>query len=177
MPMRIDDKKLAVKELNEIANKAISAVAADYHGTSVSELTKLREEARNSSVHLKVIRNTLAKKALTDTKFSCLDELLVGPTILAFSLDDPASAAKLANNFHKINRNFKVKGLTMGDSLLELSKLKDIANLPTKEEAIAQLAGLFNAPLVKLVSLINEIPTKFTRTLEAIKQRKEQAES
>ena len=175
--MRIDDKKLVVKELNEIANKAISAVAADYHGTSVSELTKLREEARNSSVHLKVIRNTLAKKALTDTKFSCLDELLVGPTILAFSLDDPASAAKLANNFHKINRNFKVKGLTMGDSLLELSKLKDIANLPTKEEAIAQLAGLFNAPLVKLVSLINEIPTKFTRTLEAIKQRKEQAES
>ena len=177
MPMRIDDKKVAVKELNEIANKAISAVAADYHGTSVSELTKLREEARNSSVHLKVIRNTLAKKALTDTKFSCLDELLVGPTILAFSLDDPASAAKLANNFHKINRNFKVKGLTMGDSLLELSKLKDIANLPTKEEAIAQLAGLFNAPLVKLVSLINEIPTKFTRTLEAIKQQKEQAES
>ena len=177
MPMRIDDKKLVVKELNEIANKAISAVAADYHGTSVSELTKLREEARNSSVHLKVIRNTLAKKALTDTKFSCLDELLVGPTILAFSLDDPASAAKLANNFHKINKNFKVKGLTMGDSLLELSKLKDIANLPTKEEAIAQLAGLFNAPLVKLVSLINEIPTKFTRTLEAIKQQKEQAES
>tara|TARA_B100000029_G_scaffold299564_1_gene292510 strand:- start:54 stop:587 length:534 start_codon:yes stop_codon:yes gene_type:complete len=177
MPMRIDDKKLAVKELNEIANKAISAVAADYHGTSVSELTKLREEARNSSVHLKVIRNTLAKKALTDTKFSCLDELLVGPTILAFSLDDPASAAKLANNFNKINSNFKVKGLTMGDSLLELSRLKDIANLPTKEEAIAQLAGLLNAPIVKLVSLINEIPTKLTRTLEAVKQHREQAES
>jgi len=177
MPMRIDDKKLAVKELNEIANKAISAVVADYHGTSVSELTKLREEARNSSVHLKVIRNTLAKKALTDTKFSCLDELLVGPTILAFSLDDPASAAKLANNFNKINSNFKVKGLTMGDSLLELSRLKDIANLPTKEEAIAQLAGLLNAPIVKLVSLINEIPTKLTRTLEAVKQHREQAES
>ena len=87
MPMRIDDKKLAVKELNEIANKAVSAVAADYHGTSVSELTKLREEARNSSVHLKVIRNTLAKRALSGTKFSCFDELLVGPTILAFSLD------------------------------------------------------------------------------------------
>ncbi|HIM21978.1 MAG TPA: 50S ribosomal protein L10, partial [Gammaproteobacteria bacterium] len=73
MPMRIDDKKVAVEELNKIANKAISAVAADYHGTSVSELTKLREEARNSSVHLKVIRNTLAKRALTDTKFSCFD--------------------------------------------------------------------------------------------------------
>ncbi|HIM21486.1 MAG TPA: 50S ribosomal protein L10, partial [Gammaproteobacteria bacterium] len=135
------------------------------------------EEARNSSVHLKVIRNTLAKRALTDTKFSCFDELLVGPTILAFSLDDPASAAKLANNFNKVNSNFKVKGLSMGETLLELSRLSDIANLPTKEEAIAQLAGLLNAPLVKLVSLINEIPTKLTRTLEAVKQQKQQAES
>ena len=122
-------------------------------------------------------RNTLAKRALTDTKFSCFDELLVGPTILAFSLDDPASAAKLANNFNKVNSNFKVKGLSMGDTLLELSRLSDIANLPTKEEAIAQLAGLLNAPLVKLVSLINEIPTKLTRTLEAVKQQKQQAES
>ena len=177
MPMRIDDKKIAVKELNEIANKAISAVAADYHGNSVSELTKLREEARNYSVYLKVIRNTLAKRALTDTKFSCFDELLVGPTILAFSLDDPASAAKLANNFNKVNSNFNVKGLSMGETLLELSRLNDIANLPTKEEAIAQLAGLLNAPLVKLVSLINEIPTKLTRTLEAVKQQKQQADS
>ena len=105
MPMRIDDKKAVVKELHEIAIKATSAVVADYHGTSVSELTKLRENARNSSVHLKVIRNTLAKKALTDTKFSCFNELLVGPTILAFSLDDPTSAPKLVNNFYKVNSN------------------------------------------------------------------------
>ena len=102
---------------------------------------------------------------------------MVGPTILAFSLDDPASAAKLANNFNKVNSNFKVKGLSMGDTLLELSRLSDIANLPTKEEAIAQLAGLLNAPLVKLVSLINEIPTKLTRTLEAVKQQIQEAES
>ena len=113
----------------------------------------MRAEARNSSVYLKVIRNTLAKRALTDTKFSCFDELLVGPTILAFSLDDPASAAKLANNFNKVNSNFNVKGLSMGETLLELSRLNDIANLPTKEEAIAQLAGLLNAPLV--LSLIH----------------------
>ena len=177
MPTRVEDKKLAVQELNEIANKAISAVAADYHGTSVSELTKLREEARNSSVHLKVIRNTLAKRALIETKFSCFDELLVGPTILAFSMDDPTSAAKLVNNFNKVNSSFKVKGLSMGGTLLDLSRLTDIANLPNKNEAIAQLAGLLNAPLIKLVSLINEIPTKLSRTIEAIKQQKQQAES
>ena len=177
MPMRIDDKKIAVEELHKIANKATSAVAADYHGTSVSELTKLRENARNSSVHLKVIRNTLARKALRGTKFSCFDELLVGPTILAFSLDDPASAAKLANDFHKVNSNFKVKGLSMGENLLELIRLADIANLPSKDEAIVYLAGLLNAPLVKFVSLVNEIPTKLARTLEAIKQQKQEVES
>ena len=76
MPMRIDDKKIAVEELNGVANKAVSAIAADYHGTTVSELTKLRQEARESSVHLKVIRNTLAKRALNDTKFSCFEDLL-----------------------------------------------------------------------------------------------------
>ena len=177
MPMQINDKKLAVEELNEIANKAISAIAADYHGTSVSELTKLREDARNSSVYLKVIRNTLAKRALTGTKFSCFDELLVGPTILAFSMEDPTSAAKLANDFNKVNSNFKVKGLSMGDTLLELTRLSDIANLPSKDEAIAQLAGLLKAPVVKLVSLMNEIPTKLSRTIEAVKRQKEQAES
>ena len=177
MPMRIDDKKIAVEELHKIANKATSAVAADYHGTSVSELTKLRENARNSSVHLKVIRNTLARKALSDTKFSCFDELLVGPTILAFSLDDPTSAAKLVNNFYKMNSNFKVKGLSMGNTLLELSRLTVIANLPSKDEAIAQLAGILNSPLNKLVSLVNEIPTKFVRILEVIKQSKQEAES
>ena len=107
MPMRIDDKKVAVEELHDVANKAVSAVAADYHGTSVSELTSLRKEARESEVHLKVIRNTLAKKALSDTKFSCFEDLLVGPTMLAFSIgDDPTSAAKLVNNFTKVNKNF-----------------------------------------------------------------------
>ena len=100
-----------------------------------------------------------------------------GPTILAFSLDDHASAAKLANNFNKVNSNFVVKGLSMGDSLMELSRLSDIANLPNKEEAIAQLAGLLNAPLVKLVSLMNEIPSKLTRTLAEVRQQKIQAES
>lgn len=177
MPMHIDEKKIAVDELNKIAKKATSAIAADYHGTSVSELTTLRKKARNSSVYLKVIRNTLARKALIDTKFSCLDKLLVGPTILAFSLDDPASAAKLANDFYKVNSKFTVKGLTMGETLLELSKLKILANLPSKDEAISQLAALLSAPLVKLALTANEIPTKLTRTFEAVKHLKQQAES
>ncbi len=178
MPMRIDDKKVAVDELQEVANKAISAVAADYHGTSVSELTTLRKEARESEVHLKVIRNTLAKKALSDTKFSCFEDLLVGPTMLAFSLgDDPTTAAKLVNNFTKVNKNFKVKGISLGDTLLELSKLSALANMPTREQALSQLAGLLNAPMNQFVSILNQVPSTLVRTLQAVKEQKEQAES
>jgi|TARA_B110000305_G_C19461589_1_gene654837 large subunit ribosomal protein L10 len=177
MPMRIDDKKIAVEELNGVANKAVSAIAADYHGTTVSELTKLRQEARESSVHLKVIRNTLAKRALNDTKFSCFEDLLVGPTMLAFSLEDPTSAAKLVNNFTKVNKNFQVKGISLGDSLLELSKLSVLANMPSRDEALAQLAGILNAPMTKFVSILNQVPSKLVRTLQAVKDQKQQAES
>jgi len=177
MPMRIDDKKIAVEQLHDIANQALSAVAADYHGTSVAELTKLREDARASSVHVKVIRNTLAKRALSDTKFSCFEDLLVGPTMLAFSLEDPTSVAKLVNDFTKVNGNFKVKGISLGDSLLELSKLSAIANMPSRDEALAQLAGLLNAPMNKFVSVLNQVPSKLVRTLLAVKDQKQQAES
>ena len=177
MSINIDKKKVAVDELNEIANKATSAIAANYHGTSVSALTKLRDEARTNSVHLKVIRNTLAKRALGDTKFSCFDDLLVGPTILAFSLEDPASAAKLLNDFRKSNSSFEVKGLSFGEELLDLSRLSDIANLPTKEQAIAQLLGVLNAPASKLATLMNQVPSKLVRTMDAIREQKLQAES
>ena len=177
MPMRIDDKKIAVEELQDVANQAVSAVAADYHGTSVTELTKLREEARASAVHLKVIRNTLAKRALSETKFSCFEDLLVGPTMLAFSLEDPTSAVKLVNNFTKVNKNFQVKGLSLGDSLLELSKLSAIANMPSRNEALAQLAGLLKSPMNKFVSVLNQVPSKLVRTLQALKEQKQKAES
>ncbi len=178
MPMRIDDKKVAVEKLQDVANKAVSAVAADYHGTSVSELTSLRKEARESEVHLKVIRNTLAKKALSDTKFSCFEDLLVGPTMLAFSLgDDPTSVAKLVNNFRKVNKNFIVKGISLGDTLLELSKLPALANMPSREEALSQLAGILNAPMNQFVSILNQVPSTLVRTLQAVKEQKEQAES
>jgi len=174
MPMRISDKQEAVKKLHDVAEVAISAVAADYHGSSVTELTLLRQKARESDVHLKIIRNTLAKKALKGTKFDCLEDLLIGPTMLAFSLEDPSSAAKLLNDFRNENKEFKVKGLSLGDNLLDLSRLVDIANLPNKEQAISQLMSILNAPTGKFVSLLNQIPTKLVRVLEAIKQQKEQ---
>jgi len=175
MPMRMNDKQIAVQELHEIAEIAVSAVAADYHGSSVSQLTILRQKARESDVHLKVIRNTLAKKALEGTKFNCLDDLLVGPTMLAFSLQDPSSAAKLLNDFKNENKAFIVKGLTFGEDLLDLSRLVDIANLPSKDEAIALLMSVLNAPIAQLASTLNEFPLKLARVLDFIKQKKEQS--
>jgi|TARA_B110000263_G_scaffold246133_1_gene256739 large subunit ribosomal protein L10 len=175
MPMRMNDKQLAVQELHDIAEIAVSAVAADYHGSSVSQLTILRQKARESDVHLKVIRNTLAKKALEGTKFNCLDDLLVGPTMLAFSLQDPSSAAKLLNDFKNENKAFIVKGLTFGEDLLDLSRLVDIANLPSKDEAIALLMSVLNAPIAQLASTLNEFPLKLARVLDFIKQKKEQS--
>ena len=113
---------------------------------------------------MKVIRNTLAKKALSDTKFSCFEDLLVGPTMLAFSLGDPTSAAKLVNNFTKVNKNFTVKGISLGDTLLELSKLSALANMPSREQALSQLAGLLNAPMNQFVSILNQVPSTLVRT-------------
>ena len=175
MPMRLNDKKLAVQKLHDIAEIASGAVAADYHGSSVSELTLLRQKAREADVHLKIIRNTLAKKALEGTKFDCLEGLLFGPTLLAFSLEDPASAAKLLNEFRNQNKAFHVKGLTFGGDLLDLSRLVDIANLPNKEQAISQLMSVLNAPLTKLASGLIQIPIKLVRVLVSIKEQKEQA--
>ena len=130
---------------------------------------------RDSSVHLKVIRNTLARKALSDTKFSCFEELLVGPTMLAFSLEDPTSAAKLVNDFTKVNSKFSVKGISLGDSLLELTKLAAIANMPSREQALSQLAGMLNAPMSQFVNILNQVPSKLVRTLQAVKEQKESA--
>ena len=97
--------------------------------------------------------------------------------MLAFSLEDPTSAAKLVNNFTKVNKNFQVKGLSLGNSLLELSKLSAIANMPSRDEALAQLAGMLNAPMNKFVSVLNQVPSKLVRTLQAVKEQKQQAES
>ena len=130
---------------------------------------------RENSVHLKIIRNTLAKRALIDTKYSCFEDLLVGPTMLAFSLEDPTSAAKLVNDFTKINGKFAVKGISLGDSLLELSKLSALANMPSREQALSQLAGLLNAPINQFANILNQVPSKLVRTLQAVKEQKESA--
>ena len=177
MPLSIEEKKSAIDELHKVAKEAVSAVAADYHGTSVAELTKLRKEARRSNIYLKVMRNTLAKRALSETKFSCFDQVLSGPTILAFSEGDLSSVAKLVYELSKVNTSFKIKGMSLGDSLLDLNKLSELANLPTREEALSIFMSTLKAPLTKFILILDQIPTNLVRKLEAVRESKQKADS
>ena len=169
---RLDAKKVLVEDLNKIAQEAFSVIAVDYRGTNVPGLTQLRKEAKSHAVQLKVIKNTLAKRALENTKFDSLNEILTGPTLLAFSMNDFQSAAKLVKDFAAKEESFEVKGLSIGEGFLEPNELKALASLPSKEEAISMFLGLIQAPLNKLAGTLNEVPSKLVRTVNAVSQTK-----
>ncbi len=130
---RLEEKKLVVDELKKVADEALSAVVVDYRGTNVPDLTLLRKDASSSSVYLRVIKNTLAKRALEGTKFDSINEILTGPSLFAFSLDDFKSAAKLVKDFSKSHESFSVKGLSVGEGLLDASELKGRSNFYVNE--------------------------------------------
>jgi large subunit ribosomal protein L10 len=145
---------------------------AEYRGMEVAELTDLRVKAREQGVHLRVIRNTLAKRALQETKFSDINSALTGPLIYGFSIDAPGGAARLFKDYAKENDKLKVTALSIGSGLLGPEKLDAVASLPTRDEALAKLLATFKAPVGKFVQTINEVPTKFVRVLAAIKDEK-----
>ncbi len=174
MALKLDDKKAIVAEVNEAAGSALSAVLADYRGLTVAEMTELRVKARESNVYLRVIRNTLAKRAVVGTEFECLDEALVGPSLLALSLEDPGAAARLMKDFGKGHENLKVRALALGGELMDAGRLDAVASLPTRDEALAMLMGTMLAPITKLAQTMNEIPGKLVRTVDAVRVQKEQ---
>jgi len=165
--LTLEQKKVIVKEVAEIASRAPTAIAAEYTGLSVSELTELRKSAREAGVYLRVVRNTLARRALEDTKFECMRESLVGPLLLAFSNEEPGSAAKVIRNFSKLNEKLIVKLVSVDGQLLEASDIDRLANMPSLDEARAMLLGLFQAPISKFLRTLAEPQAKFTRLLAA----------
>tara|TARA_R110000824_G_scaffold315042_1_gene502059 strand:- start:75494 stop:76024 length:531 start_codon:yes stop_codon:yes gene_type:complete len=173
--IRIEDKRQIVAEVNEAAKGALSAVLADYRGVTVSELTDLRKLARDNKVYLRVVRNTLLKRAFQGTDFECLNEALVGPTILAFSQEDPGAAARVLKDFAKNNDDFDVKALAVGGNLLSADQIDILASLPTYDQAIATLMSVILAPVTKLVRTVNEVPTKVTRVVAAVRDQKQEA--
>ena len=175
MAIRLNEKQQIVAEVNEAAKSALSAVIADYHGTAVEEMTELRKTARENNVYLRVVRNTLLKRAVEGTEYECLSEALVGPTILAFSQDDPGAAARVLKDFAKENEDFEVKALAVSGNLLPASQIDALAKLPTYDQAMALLMSVMLAPVTKLARTINEVPSKVTRGVAAVRDQKQEA--
>ena len=165
MGLSLDAKKAIVEEVNSVAAAAPSAIAAEYIGLTVTELTELRNAAREAGVYLKVVRNTLARRALENTQFECMRDNLVGPLLLVFSNNEPGSAAKVVRNFAKSNEKLEVKLISLDGNLLEPSEITKLANLPSLDEARSMLLGLLSSPLTKFVRTISEPPSKFARVL------------
>lgn len=175
MALRLEDKQAIVADVAKVASSALSAVVADYQGLTVGEMTDLRNQARAQGVYLRVVRNTLLKRAIEGSEYECLSGVLVGPTILAFSQDDPGSAARVVKDFAKSHARLEVKALAIGGKLLAPSDIDALAKLPTRDEAIAQLMSVIQAPVTKLARTINEVPTKLVRVIAAVKDQKEAA--
>lgn len=174
MPLSIEAKRELVDEVSQVAASAQSAVAAEYRGLSVGEMTELRVQARESDVYLKVVKNTLARRAIQGTEFECMQDSLSGPLILAFSHEDPGAAARVIKGFAKDHDNLKTIALALGGELYSAADLDRVAALPTLDEARAKLLGTLIAPMSQLVRTLAEPPAMLARTLA---QRGEQASS
>lgn len=175
MAFNLEEKKAVVAEVNEIASKALSVVMADSRGVTVGDMTELRKQAREQNVYMKVVRNTLARRAIVDTEFQCIDESLKGPTLLAFSMEDPGAAARIFKDFAKENELFEIKGLAVGGELMGADSIDRLAKLPTRDQALASLAAVMIAPVTKLVRTFNEVPTKVARVTAAVRDKKQEA--
>jgi len=171
----LEDKKAIVAEVNETATNALSLVIADARGVSVEKMTALRKDARDSAVTLRVVRNTLARRALQGTEYECVYDALVGPSLFGFSMEDPGAAARLFKDFAREQERFQVKALAVGGQMLGADQLDVLAKLPTREEALSMLMSVMQAPVTKLVQTMNEVPGKLVRTLAAVRDQKEAA--
>ena len=175
MAIGLEDKKAIVAEVNETATSALSLVIADSRGVTVDGMTALRKTARENQVTLRVVRNTLAKRALEGTEFECINDSLVGPSLFGFSMQDPGAAARIFKDFAKQNEKFEVKALAVSGQMLGADQLDVLAKLPTRDQALSMLMSVMKAPVTKLVQTMNEVPGKLVRTLAAVRDQKQAA--
>src|SRR3974390_2129053 len=172
MALNLEDKKALVTEVSAVAAQALSAVAAQYRGLSVSQLPDLRSKARAAGVYVRVVKNTLARRAIAGTSFECLGPALKGPLVLAFSKDDPGAAARVFKAFSKDNDKLVPRAISLGGQLLTAKDLDRVASMPTREQALAMLMGVMKAPIQKLVGTLAATPSKLVRTLAAVRDQK-----
>lgn len=175
MALRLEDKKALVAEVNAVAATAHSAVVAEYRGLSAGKMSELRARARDGGTFLKVIKNKLAKRAVEGTDFECLNPAFVGPVILGFSIEDPGSAARVIKDFSKDNEKLKVTAVSVSGQMLPAADIARLANLPTREQALAMLMGVMQAPISQFVRTLKEPVAKATRAVAAVRDQKQAA--
>lgn len=176
MGLNLSEKQAVVAEVAEQVSKAQVIVVAEYRGLEVGNITALRKQAREGGVYLRVLKNTLARRAVEGTPFAALADKMVGPLIYGISTD-PVAAAKVLNGFAKDNDKLVIKAGAMANYLMDVNGVKALATMPSREELLSKLLGTMQAPITQFVRTLNEVPTKFVRGLAAVKEAKEKAGS
>jgi len=174
LSLNLAEKKEVVAELSERLKQAQAVVLAEYRGITVEDITGLRKEARASGVYLRVLKNTLARRAVQGTPFEKLAAQMVGPLAYGIS-DDPVAAAKVLQAYAKKNEKLVIKGGAMPNVMMTAKEVGQLATMPSREELLARLMGTMQAPIAKFVQTLNEVPGKFVRTVAAVRDQKEKA--
>jgi large subunit ribosomal protein L10 len=172
--LNLEEKKAVVAEVSEQVAGAQVIVVAEYRGLEVGHITNLRATARKEGVYLRVLKNTLVRRAVAGTPFEGLQKQMVGPLIYGIS-KDPVAAAKVLNDFGKTNDKLVIKGGAMANYVMDVNGVKALATMPSREELLSKLLGTMQAPITQFVRTLNEIPTKFVRGLAAVRDAKETA--
>jgi len=175
MALNLESKKALVAQVAEVAGTALSVVAAEYRGLSVTQMTELRARARAEGVYMRVVKNTLARKAVAGTSFEPIGAHLKGPLVLAFSKDDPGAAARVIQAFSKDNDKLVATLVSLGGPVLPGKDIGKVASMPTRDQALAQLLGVLKAPIQKLAATIAAPNQKLVRTLAAVRDAKQAA--
>jgi large subunit ribosomal protein L10 len=172
--LNLEEKKAVVEEVAAQVAGAKAIVLAEYRGLEVGNMTELRRHARRSGVYLRVLKNTLARRAVKDTPFAGLADKMVGPLVYGIS-SDPVATAKVMNEFAKGNEKFVIKAGAMPNAVISAKEVAALASLPSREELLAKLLGTMQAPIAQFVRTLNEVPSKFVRALAAVRDAKEKA--
>jgi large subunit ribosomal protein L10 len=172
LSLNLDDKKAVVAEVSAKLTQAQAIVLAEYRGLEVGHMTALRAKARSSGVYLRILKNTLVRRAVVGTPFESLAQHMVGPLAYGIS-NDPVTAAKVLNEFAKTNEKFVIKAGALAGQVMTAKEVATLATMPSREELLAMLMGTMQAPVAKFVQTLNEVPGKFVRTLAAVRDQKE----
>lgn len=171
LSLNLEEKKAVVADVSEQVSKAQAIVLAEYRGLEVGEMTELRVQARKSGVYLRVLKNTLVRRAVDGTPFSALANEMVGPLVFGISTD-PVAAAKVLNDYAKSNEKFVIKAGAMPNQVMDAKGVKALASMPSREELLSKLLGTMQAPIAKFVRTLNQVPTGFVRGLAAVRDQK-----